>query len=86
MQNAIKDVFGSMLDSMLQGEMDNLTKSRLVVSKTLLASAWTVFPVWKKGSKAIFPQVVIQRCIVHLIRNFIKYIPSNDYKEIYCPT
>ena len=34
----------------------------------------------EEGAKAIFPQVVVQRCIVHLIRNSIKYIPSKDYK------
>lgn len=32
------------------------------------------------GAKSIFPDVVVQRCIVHLIRNSIKYIPSKDYK------
>lgn len=33
------------------------------------------------GAKAIFPNVIVQRCIVHLIRNSIKYIPSKDYKK-----
>lgn len=33
------------------------------------------------GTKAIFPDVIVQRCIVHLIRNSIKYIPSKDYKK-----
>lgn len=33
----------------------------------------------EEGAKSIFPQVVVQRCIVHLIRNSIKYIPSKDY-------
>ena len=33
------------------------------------------------GSKAIFPNVVVQRCIVHLIRNSLKYVPSKDYKQ-----
>lgn len=33
------------------------------------------------GAKAIFPGVVVQRCIVHLIRNSIKYIPTKDYKK-----
>ena len=32
------------------------------------------------GARSIFPDVVIQRCIVHLIRNSIKYIPTKDYK------
>lgn len=32
------------------------------------------------GAKAIFPNVVVQRCIVHMIRNSIKYVPSKDYK------
>lgn len=27
------------------------------------------------GAKAIFPDVVVQRCIVHLIRNSLRYIP-----------
>ena len=33
------------------------------------------------GAKSIFKDVVVQRCIVHLIRNSIKYIPSKDYKK-----
>lgn len=33
-----------------------------------------------EGAKAIFPKVVVQRCMVHLIRNSIKYVPSKDYK------
>lgn len=35
----------------------------------------------ESGAKAIFPQVVVQRCIVHLIRNSIKYVPTKDYKK-----
>lgn len=34
----------------------------------------------EEGAKSIFKDVVVQRCIVHLIRNSIKYIPSKDYK------
>lgn len=34
----------------------------------------------EEGAKSIFQNVVVQRCIVHLIRNSIKYIPSKDYK------
>ena len=34
------------------------------------------------GAKSIFPNVIVQRCIVHLIRNSIKYIPSKDYKPL----
>ena len=33
------------------------------------------------GAKAIFKDVVVQRCIVHLIRNSIKYVSSKDYKK-----
>lgn len=29
----------------------------------------------EEGAKAIFPKAVVQRCIVHLIRNSIKYVP-----------
>ncbi len=34
----------------------------------------------EEGAKSIFRDVAVQRCIVHLIRNSIKYIPSKDYK------
>lgn len=34
----------------------------------------------EEGAKSIFKNVVVQRCIVHLIRNSIKYVPSKDYK------
>ena len=33
------------------------------------------------GAKAIFPGVIVQRCIVHLIRNSIRYVPNKDYKK-----
>lgn len=35
----------------------------------------------EEGAKAIFKDVVVQRCMVHLIRNSIKYVPSRDYKK-----
>jgi len=35
----------------------------------------------EEGAKSIFPNVVVQRCIVHLIRNSIKYVPSKEYKK-----
>lgn len=34
----------------------------------------------EEGAKSIFKDAVVQRCIVHLIRNSIRYIPSKDYK------
>ena len=34
----------------------------------------------EEGAKAIFPEVVVQRCIVHLIRNSLKYVPTRDFK------
>ena len=33
------------------------------------------------GARSIFKNVVVQRCIVHLIRNSIKYVPTKDYKK-----
>ena len=35
----------------------------------------------EEGAKSIFKDVIVQRCIVHLIRNSLKYIPSKDYKR-----
>lgn len=33
------------------------------------------------GAHSIFPDTIIQRCIVHLIRNSVKYIPSKKRKD-----
>ena len=33
------------------------------------------------GARSIFPEAIIQRCIVHLIRNSVKYIPSKKRKD-----
>lgn len=34
----------------------------------------------EEGAKTIFPDAVIQRCLVHLIRNSIRFIPQKHYK------
>jgi len=34
----------------------------------------------EEGARSIFPKVVVQRCIVHLIRNSVKYVPAKEYK------
>ena len=33
-----------------------------------------------QDAKSIFKDVTVQRCIVHLIRNSVRYIPSKDYR------
>ena len=35
----------------------------------------------EEGARSIFKDAVIQRCIVHLVRNSIKYVPTKDYKK-----
>ena len=35
----------------------------------------------EEGTRAIFPDAIVQRCIVHLIRNSIRYVPTKDYKK-----
>lgn len=34
----------------------------------------------EEGERSIFKDAVVQRCIIHLIRNSVKCIPSKDYK------
>lgn len=34
----------------------------------------------EKGAKSIFKDAIVQRCIVHLIRNSLKYVPSKEYR------
>lgn len=35
----------------------------------------------QQGAKQVFPEAVIQRCIVHLIRNCMSFVPRKSYKE-----
>ena len=35
----------------------------------------------KAGSRSVSYTHLVQRCIVHLIRNAIKYVPNKDYKR-----
>ena len=35
----------------------------------------------EEGAKVVFKNAVVQRCIVHLIRNSLKYVPSKDFKK-----
>jgi transposase-like protein len=37
----------------------------------------------EEGIRSIFPEAIVQRCMVHLVRNSIKYIPSKYYK-VFC--
>jgi len=34
----------------------------------------------EEGARSIFPDCVVQRCIVHLVRNSVKYVPNKDMK------
>ena len=35
----------------------------------------------EEGARSIFKDAVVQRCIVHMVRNSIKYVPTKDYKK-----
>lgn len=35
----------------------------------------------EEGARAIFPETVVQRCIAHLIRNSLRYLPWKDQLE-----
>ena len=35
--------------------------------------------ILEEGAKAVFPHATVQRCIVHLIRNSIRYIPRKQW-------
>jgi len=49
--------------------------------KDILIAAMDGLTGFKDAIKAIFPYTETQRCIVHQIRNSIKYIPYKDKKE-----
>ena len=54
-------------------------KSRGV--KDILISSIDGLPGFSEAIRTIFPETEIQRCIVHQIRNTLKYVPWKDRKE-----
>lgn len=38
-------------------------------------------PGFKEAIQAVYPQVEIQRCVIHMLRNSFKYINYNDLKK-----
>jgi putative transposase len=39
-------------------------------------------PGFKKAIQEVFPHTIIQRCIVHKVRNSLRYISDKDYKAV----
>lgn len=78
--NGCKDILGIWLNESESKHnwMQNELKNR-GVEDVLFISMDGVSEL-EEGAKAIFKNVVVQRCIVHLIRNSIKYVPSKSYK------
>jgi len=35
----------------------------------------------EEAIKTVFPETIVQRCMVHLVRSSVKYIPTKHYKE-----
>ena len=58
---------------------DSLLSGRLFSAYDVLFLSMDGVSGLEEGAKAIFPNVTVQRCIVHLIRNSIKYVPNKDY-------
>ena len=49
--------------------------------ETRECAVYNILGILVDGRKEIFPEVVVQCCIVHLIRNSLKYVPTHDYKD-----
>ena len=73
-QDVVKRIFAPIFEAALKGEMQN----HLGYADHLSMDGVTGL---EDGARAIFPQVVVQRCIVHLVRNSIRYIPRKDWSR-----
>lgn len=63
-----------MFEAMFNGEMEKVIEEVGFISMEGVSGL-------EEGAKAIFPEVVVQRRIVHMIRNSLKYVPTRDYKD-----
>ena len=56
-------------------------RSRHAALRTALFISMDGVSGLEEGARSIFKDAVVQRCIVHMIRNSVKYVPSKDYKR-----
>ena len=75
--NGIKDILGIWRQASLDADFDEI-KNRGV--EDILFISMDGVSDLEEGAKSIFKDVVVQRCIVRMIRNSIKYVPTKDYK------
>ncbi|BBE31798.1 IS256 family transposase [Tepiditoga spiralis] len=81
--DGIKDVLGIYVGEVesakfWMGVLNNL-KNRGV--KDILVASIDGLSGFEQAINATFPQTMIQRCIIHQIRNTLKYVPHKDRKE-----
>lgn len=83
MQEALKDILGLWLN---ESESKHIWMQIFDEIKThgvedVLFISMDGVSGLEEGAKAIFKDVIVQWCMVHLIRNSIKYVPSKDYEK-----
>ncbi len=85
-QGALKDLPGGTIREMMEAEMDE--HNILVMENQNALTAMTIETVTcadgltgiKETIAAAFPKTKYQRCIVHQVRNTLKYVPDKDRK------
>lgn len=82
--NGIKDILGIWISDSAEGKhywMQVFDEIKARGVEDILFISMDGVSGLEEGAKSIFKDVIVQRCIVHMIRNSIKYIPSKDYKK-----
>ena len=81
--NGVKDILGIWI-SETEGKhywMQVFDEIRARVVEDVLFISMDGVSGLEEGARSIFKDVVVQRCIVHLVRNSIRYVPSKEYKN-----
>ena len=83
MQDALKDILGIWLKETESKHvwMQIFDKIKQRGVKEILFISIDGVSGLEEGIRSIYPNAKVQRCIVHLIRNSLKYVPSKDYKK-----
>ena len=84
--NGCKDVLGLWINETESKSMLDAHSSTScgLAALRILASCvygWRVSGL-EEGAKAVFPHATVQRCIVHLIRNSIRYSPRKQWRAV----
>ena len=65
----------------LSTKLFRLCSDESIISHRMILNRYSLFCVYKDAISTAFPKTEQQRCIVHMVRNTLKYVANKDMKS-----